>query len=191
MPASAPLEKHTMLTLTFTDGNSLRFVDPRKFGTVVFHAPSEPPAGLSNLGPEPLTTPKEELLTRLQTAATRRPGPVKGMLLNQQVLAGLGNIYADETLFLAGVRPERPANGITAAEWDKIYASMVKVLTDSIEHRGTSERDYVDGLGERGYHQVYLQVYGRKRKPCRKCGTELIFTRVAGRGTHYCPRCQR
>ncbi|NLW55591.1 MAG: bifunctional DNA-formamidopyrimidine glycosylase/DNA-(apurinic or apyrimidinic site) lyase [Firmicutes bacterium] len=190
MPASAPLEKHTTLTLEFTDGNSLRFVDPRKFGTVVLHAPTEPPAGLSTLGPEPLTTPKAEMLERLQTAAARRPGPVKGMLLDQRVLAGLGNIYVDEALFLAGVRPERPANGICAAEWEKIYESMLKVLNDSIEHRGTSERDYVDGLGEPGYHQVYLQVYGRKREPCRKCGTELIYTRVAGRGTHYCPNCQ-
>ncbi len=191
MPVSAPLEKHTTLSITFTDGNSLRFVDPRKFGTVVYHAPSEPPVGLRKLGPEPLTTPKAEVLARWQTAAARRKGPVKGLLLDQEVLAGLGNIYADETLFLAGVRPERPANAISAREWEKIYESMITVLNDSIGHRGTSQRDYVDGLGEKGYHQVYLQVYGRKREPCRKCGTELVYTRVAGRGTHYCPHCQQ
>lgn len=190
-PSSAPLEKHTTLTLNFTDGNSLRFVDARKFGTVVLYAPADPPAGLSKLGPEPLAAPKEEVLAGFKAAAVRRKGPVKGMLLDQRVLAGLGNIYVDEALFLAGVRPERPANGISAAEWEKIYGGIIKVLTESIGHRGTSQRDYVDGLGKPGYHQVYLRVYGRKQEPCLVCGAELIYTRVAGRGTHYCPNCQR
>ncbi len=190
LPKLTPLEKHTTLVLNFTDDHSLRFVDPRKFGTVVLYWPSTPPEGLKKLGPEPLETEKAVVVSSLTTAAARRKGPVKGLLLDQRVIAGLGNIYTDETLFLAGIRPTRSVREITAAEWEKIYQSILTVLELAIEHRGTSRRDYVDGRGEPGNHQCYLQVYDRKKKPCLVCGSEIQYTRVAGRGTHYCPACQ-
>ena len=185
-----PLEKHTTLVLNFDDGHSLHFVDPRKFGTAVLFPPAPPPAGLQTLGLEPLTTKKVELLAALEQAAARRSGPVKGLLLDQGVLAGLGNIYADEVLFAAGVRPMRPAREVTTAEWEKIYQRMIEILNKALDHRGTSRRDYVDGRGEPGDFQNHLQVYGRKKEPCLVCGNQLVYTRVAGRGTHYCPVCQ-
>ncbi|HHW11796.1 MAG TPA: bifunctional DNA-formamidopyrimidine glycosylase/DNA-(apurinic or apyrimidinic site) lyase [Firmicutes bacterium] len=188
---TAPLAKHTTLVMKLQDGKSLHFVDPRKFGTAVLFPPAAPPAGLTALGLEPLTTEKEELLAVLAKAAARRSGPVKGLLLDQQVLAGLGNIYADEVLFAAGVSPLRPAREVTRAEWEKIYDSMVRILNASLAHRGTSQRDYVDGRGKAGEFQNYLKVYGRKKEPCVNCGAQLVYARVAGRGTHYCSTCQR
>lgn len=172
------------------DGHSLHFVDPRKFGTVVLSPPAALPGGLTGLGLEPLTTDKGELLAALEKAAARRSGPVKGLLLDQSVLAGLGNIYADEVLFAAGISPLRPAREVTPAEWERIYRWMIEVLNESLDHRGTSRRDYVDGRGEPGDFQNYLRVYGRKKEPCVKCGNQLVYARVAGRGTHYCPTCQ-
>ncbi len=183
-------EKHTTLILSFSDGNSLHFVDPRKFGTVVLYTSDNPPAGLKKLGPEPVDDEKEVVLSSLKTAASRRKGPVKGLLLDQTVIAGLGNIYADETLFLAGVHPTRPAREISTGEWEKIYQSIKEVLTAAIKNRGTTRQDYVDGRGVPGEHQNFLNVYGRKEEPCRVCGSPITYTRVAGRGTHYCPNCQ-
>jgi formamidopyrimidine-DNA glycosylase len=186
---SAP-EKHTTLILSFSDGNSLHFVDPRKFGTVVLYEPANPPAGLKKLGPEPVADKKEVVLFSLKTAASRRKGPIKGLLLDQTVIAGLGNIYADETLFRAGVHPTCPAREITAQEWERIYQSIQEILTKAINHRGTTRQDYVDGRGEPGEYQNYLNVYGRKEESCLVCGGTINYTRVAGRGTHYCPNCQ-
>lgn len=185
-----PLEKHTTLIINLVNGYSLHFVDPRKFGTAVLFPPADPPAGLQQLGPEPLTDKKEEVLASLMMSAQRRSGPVKGLLLDQTVVAGLGNIYADETLFAAGISPLRPAREVTAEEWEKVYQEMVRILNQSIGHRGTSRRDYVDGRGEPGDFQNYLRVYGRKKESCLVCGNQLVYTRVAGRGTHYCPTCQ-
>lgn len=188
---AAPLAKHTTLVMKFQDGNSLHFVDPRKFGTAVLFPPAAPPAGLTALGLEPLTTEKGELLAALEKAAARRSGPVKGLLLDQRVLAGLGNIYADEVLFAAGISPLRPAREVTAEEWERIHASMVRILNESLRCRGTSQRDYVDGRGEAGSFQNHLKVYSRKKERCLVCAEPLVYTRVAGRGTHYCPTCQR
>ncbi len=187
---SGPPAKHTTLVLDFLVGHSLHFVDPRKFGTAVLSPPATPPAGLTSLGPEPLTTEKGELLAALEKAAARRSGPVKGLLLDQRVLAGLGNIYADEVLFAAGISPLRPAREVTPTEWERIYQRMIEVLNESLDHRGTSRRDYVDGRGEPGDFQNHLRVYGRKKEPCVNCGNQLVYARVAGRGTHYCPTCQ-
>ncbi|NLC53872.1 MAG: DNA-formamidopyrimidine glycosylase [Firmicutes bacterium] len=184
------LAKHTTLVMDFQDGKSLHFVDPRKFGTAVLFPPAAPPAGLTALGLEPLTTEKEALLAALKEAAARRSGPVKGLLLDQRILAGLGNIYADEVLFAAGVSPLRPAREVTAAEWEKIYGSIVRILNKALAYRGTSQRDYVDGRGEAGEFQHHLKVYGRKKELCLDCGAPLVYARVAGRGTHYCPTCQ-
>lgn len=188
---TTPLAKHTTLVINFRDGKSLHFVDPRKFGTAVLFPPAAPPAGLTALGLEPLTTEKEKLLAVLEKAAARRSGPVKGLLLDQRVLAGLGNIYADEVLFAAGISPLRPAREVTRAEWEKLYGCMVAILNKALVHRGTSQRDYVDGRGEAGEFQHYLQVYGRKKETCFACGAPLVYARVAGRGTHYCPTCQK
>ena len=150
----SPLAKHTTLVLLLTDGQSLHFVDPRKFGTAVLSPPAALPGGLAGLGLEPLTTEKEKLLAVLAKAAARRSGPVKGLLLDQSVIAGLGNIYADEVLFAAGISPLRPAREVTPYEWERVYQKMIAILNESLTHRGTSRRDYVDGRGEPGPDQT-------------------------------------
>src|SRR5690554_6103012 len=186
--AHVPPPKHTTLVLRFKDGEELLMEDPRKFGTVHLFAAGTPPPGLAALGPEPVD--EEAVLANLKAAGERRKAPVKAILLDQTVLAGLGNIYTDEALFLAGIDPARPANKLSPEEWEKLYSVVCRVLQEGIDHRGTSRRDYVDGQGEPGTHQEYLRVYGRRVQPCPVCGQPVAYKRVAGRGTHYCRFCQ-
>ncbi|NLY88042.1 MAG: bifunctional DNA-formamidopyrimidine glycosylase/DNA-(apurinic or apyrimidinic site) lyase [Firmicutes bacterium] len=185
----SPPPKHTTLILRFKDGAELLMEDPRKFGTVQLFTGENPPSGLAALGPEPIK--KDEVLANLWAAGKRRKAPVKAILLDQRVLAGLGNIYTDEALFLAGIDPSRPVNRVSPEEWERLYTAICQVLEESLAHRGTSRRDYVDGKGEPGTHQDYLRVYGRRDKPCPVCGQPVSYKRVAGRGTHYCRFCQR
>lgn len=186
-PSPSPMPRHTTLVLKLKDGGELQMEDYRKFGTVHLFA-HEPPPGLARLGPEPWDG---QALERLQTVGKRRKGPVKALLLDQTVLAGLGNIYTDEALFAAGIDPARPANTLSPEDWEKLHTAVCHVLEEGLAHQGTSRRDYVDGQGRPGTHQDYLQVYGRKAQPCFRCGGPLNYCRVAGRGTHYCPNCQR
>lgn len=186
-PASSPPPRHTTLVLKLKDGGELQMEDSRKFGTVHLFE-RNPPPGLARLGPEPWD---KQALKSLQTAGKKRKAPVKALLLDQTVLAGLGNIYTDEALFAAGIDPARPAKTLSPEDWENLYNAVCRVLEEGLAHRGTSRRDYVDGQGEPGTHQDYLRVYGRKRQPCPRCGRPLIYRRVAGRGTHYCPSCQQ
>ncbi|HHU82525.1 MAG TPA: bifunctional DNA-formamidopyrimidine glycosylase/DNA-(apurinic or apyrimidinic site) lyase [Firmicutes bacterium] len=185
----SPPPKHTTLILRFKGGEELLMEDPRKFGTVHLFTGKNLPPGLAALGPE--ATEKKEALANLRAAGERRKAPVKTILLDQTVLAGLGNIYTDEALFLAGIDPSRPVNQLSPDEWEKLYTAIRRVLTEGLAHRGTSQRDYVDGKGEPGTHQEYLRVYGRRGKPCPVCGQPVSYKRVAGRGTHYCRFCQQ
>jgi len=185
----SPPPKHTTLILHFEGGAELLMEDPRKFGTVHLFAGKDAPPGLTALGPEP--EKKKEVLANLRAAGERRKVSVKAVLLDQRVLAGLGNIYTDEALFLAGIDPSRPVNRITPEEWEKLYTAICQVLEEGLSHRGTSRRDYVDGKGEPGTHQDYLRVYGRRDQPCPACGEPVAYKRVAGRGTHYCRICQQ
>lgn len=190
-PRETPQAKHTTLRVSLNDGFDLRMVDQRKFGTINIFSPGgvgSAPHGLLTLGPEPFDT---DALFSLKRAAQRRKGPVKGVLLDQQVLAGLGNIYTDEALFSAGINPARPANSLTEEEWKHLYDKICRILTEGIKHRGTTRRDYVDGRGRPGGYQELLKVYGRKGMACPICGEPIKYARIAGRGSHFCPHCQK
>lgn len=189
-PGNATIDKHTHLIFYLSEKDRLCFHDMRTFGMVYLVAANELDLlpGFSTLGPEPLGpqfTP-----TYLAQALSGRRAAIKGILLNQKVLAGLGNIYADESLFLAGIHPTRQAGSLTDAEVLALHRAVGGVLTAGIQFRGTSFRDYVDGEGKTGHFQEHLSVYGRSQKPCVKCGTPLERTRVAGRSSIYCPCCQ-
>ena len=142
---------------------------------------------ISRLGPDPFS---EEFTVDYLTQTFRRKANIKGMLLDQTVIAGLGNIYVDEVLFAAGVHPTRRANTLNPEEIQKIYASTRDILRRAIESRGTTFDSYHDAFGETGKFQNHLQVFTRNGEPCLACGTEISKMKVAGRGTHACPTCQ-
>lgn len=181
---------HTHVVFYLDDGTELRYRDVRQFGTMdLISAGQAYPAGLQGLGPEPLDasfTP-EELYIRLH----KRAAPIKAVLLDQTCLAGLGNIYVDESLFLAGIHPERPGNAIKRAQVARLHGAIREVLERAIEAGGSSIRSYVNGYGRHGGFQMELNVYGREGEPCNVCGARIEKSRVAGRGTHVCPSCQR
>ena len=180
--AEVPLPPHTHAVLTLGDGREVRFVDPRRFGrlSVLREAYTGP-------GVEPLTISAEEFRGLFKGRKT----PIKAALLNQSLLHGVGNIYADEALARAGVRPRRQAGRLTRVEFDRLHAALLEVLTRAIELGGSSVSDYVDADGVRGFFQLEHRVYGRGGEPCRVCGTTIKKIVVGGRGTHFCPKCQR
>lgn len=180
-------DAHTHLVFGFEDpGPELYFRDVRKFGKVEWLAHGKPSARLDKLGVDALTASGAEL-----HAATRgRRIAVKTVLLDQAVLAGVGNIYADEALFLANVHPMRKASKLTAAQCDAIVAAVQRVMLRSIETGGSSISDYVRPEGERGRYQDERNVYSRTREPCRVCETPIQRRVLGARSTHFCPRCQ-
>jgi formamidopyrimidine-DNA glycosylase len=187
----APLVKHTHLRLRLDDGRELRFDDARQFGRILLG--SEPElilAGvLPRLGPEPLA--QELTADDFARLVHRRRRPIKSALLDQTFLAGVGNIYADEACFVAGVRPSRRTDRLTLRERRALYTAIHQVLQKSISARGSSVINYVDGFGVPGANQENLLVYGRADQACVRCGTPLRAIRLAGRTTVYCRRCQR
>jgi formamidopyrimidine-DNA glycosylase len=172
---------HTRAWLRLDRGR-LIYHDPRMFGRIRFRM--EPPAGL---GPDALEIGAGEFAERL---AARR-GRVKPLLLDQRFLGGVGNIYADEALFGARIHPRARAGRLGPRRARRLHAALVAVLEEAIARGGTSISDYVDGEGHPGGFQQRLQVYGREGLPCVACGTPIRRVVLAGRGTHYCPRCQR
>ncbi len=177
----AEVPKHTHVTAQLGSGRELRFIDPRRFGrTWVVHEAFTTP------GTEPLDIGFELFAGLFRGRKT----PIKSALLNQKLLRGIGNIYADESLFRAGIRPRRRAASLTREELKRLYKSVQKVLTEAIAAGGTSISDYVDSAGESGLFQMKLRAYGRTGEPCLRCGTPIKRIVVAGRGTHYCPKCQ-
>jgi formamidopyrimidine-DNA glycosylase len=187
-PADRPAQDHTHFSADLGGGQQLRFRDIRRFGSLDLFADAadldEFLAG--RLGPEPFDLPPDHF--RAALAATARP--LKAVLLDQRVVAGVGNIYADESLFVARLPPTQRGRGTTRAEADRLRRAVVRVLETAIERRGSSIRDYVGGSGLRGSYQDQFRVYGRAGEPCRRCRTPVARTRLAGRSTHYCPRCQ-
>ncbi len=189
-------ERHTHLVVRFDDGRELRFVDPRKFGRVyVFESAAEMEAFLDErLGPEPLSELDGSVL-RARLAGRR--GRIKSLLLDQTFLAGVGNLYADEVLWEAGIHPLRSADSLEPAEIDRLAEAIKHVLTLAIERRGTSFSDYRDAEGLLGENQDYLNVYGRaagRSRPaqcCPRCGTPIERLTLGQRSSHFCPRCQR
>jgi formamidopyrimidine-DNA glycosylase len=181
----APLAAHTHARLTLGSGRELRFVDPRRFGRLELRDLASS-AAFDAPGAEPLTIEREEFAALFHG----RRLAIKAALLNQSLLAGVGNIYADESLFRAGIRPRRMAGRLTRAELERLRGALRQVLKDAIRLGGSSVSDYVDAEGVRGFFQLEHCVYLRTGLPCRRCETPIRRIVLAGRGTHYCPRCQ-
>jgi formamidopyrimidine-DNA glycosylase len=175
------IEKHTHAVARLASGRELRFVDPRRFGRLsVAH-------GFEAAGSEPL----EVELNRFVELFHGRKTPIKSALLNQKLLSGVGNIYADESLFRAGIRPRRSAASLTRKELSRLYATVQEVLKEAIALGGSSVSDYVDADGEEGFFQLQHRVYGREGEPCLVCKAPIKRVVIAGRSSHYCPRCQK
>ena len=184
--------KHTHFRARLDSGLELRYDDPRQFGRLLLGTQEELIAARAfpaRLGPEPIHGDLTEAEFERLIKARRRP--VKSALLDQSFLAGVGNIYADEACFRAGIRPSRWTHRLTVRERRALYSAIQEVLENSIAARGSSIINYVDAFGVRGSNQERLLVYGRGGEPCLKCGTPLQTTRLAGRGTVYCRQCQR
>ncbi|CUH95566.1 Formamidopyrimidine-DNA glycosylase [Propionispora sp. 2/2-37] len=184
-------DKYMRILFTLDNGDVLLYADTRTLGTLYLMEENElwRISGLQHLGPEPLTL--EFSLVYFSAMLKKRPGKIKAVLLNQALVSGLGNIYVDESLAQAGIHPERRADCLLDKEIERLYYAVNQVIQAGIDNGGTSFRDYRDGAGRRGSHQEHLQVYGRQAQPCRICGTPIVKTVVAGRGTHYCPYCQQ
>ena len=180
-----PVAPHTHARIGMASGREMRFVDPRRFGRLEFRELVTDTA-FRGPGAEPLTiTP--EAFARLFRG---RKLAIKAALLNQTLLHGVGNIYADESLFRAGIRPRRMAGRLTRAELSRLHAALVEVLQHAIKLGGSSVSDYVDANGVRGFFQLEHRVYMRTGEPCRVCETPIRRIVLAGRGTHFCPVCQ-
>ena len=179
----ADLARHTHFIAKLASGRELRFIDPRRFGRLEVR----PQAGFRGPGNEPLSIPFEDFAALFHGRKT----PIKAALLNQKLLHGVGNIYADESLFRAGIRPKRRAASLTREELKRLHASVKVVLKQAIKAGGSSVSDYVDEVGEPGLFQVKHRVYVRTGLPCLSCRTPIKRILVAGRGTHYCPKCQQ
>ncbi|MDZ4797277.1 MAG: bifunctional DNA-formamidopyrimidine glycosylase/DNA-(apurinic or apyrimidinic site) lyase [Bryobacteraceae bacterium] len=176
----SPITPHTRAIFQL-DGAALVYDDPRMFGSIEY---SEATDRTDRLGPDALNSV-------LSPELLRRKAPIKAVLLNQSIFAGVGNIYADESLFRAGIHPRRRADRIAAPRASRLIQVVQEVLAEAVEHRGSSVSDYVDTEGRKGDFQLRHRVYGRKGLPCLVCGTPLRKIVVAQRGTHYCPVCQR
>ena len=177
----AEVAKHTHAILKLSSGRELRFVDPRRFGRLSVSTEFDA------TGVEPLEVDLDRFLTLFRGRNT----PIKSALLNQNLLRGVGNIYADESLFRAGLRPRRRASSITREQLRQLLLAVKQVLTEAIALGGSSISDYVDAEGEEGFFQLQHRVYGREGEPCLVCKTPIKRVVIAGRSSHYCPRCQK
>ena len=186
-----PQAKHTSAIFNFGSQGELRFEDVRKFGTLDLVREGEYTQikGLDTLGVEPLS--QDFTWQFLEDAVKNRSAKIKGFLLDQRHIAGLGNIYVDESLFMAQIHPERTAQSLKRAEIKRLHQAIQEVLTEAILGQGTTLRDYRTGYGREGSFQNRLQIYGKKGEKCPRCGVDLEHKKVAGRTSHYCPACQR
>lgn len=180
--AESEVERHTHAIVKLASGRELRFVDPRRFGRL-----SVARDGFDAAGTEPIGVDFELFAGLFR----RRKTPMKSALLNQKLLRGVGNIYADESLFRAGVRPRRRAASLNRAELLKLRDALQDVLREAIAAGGSSVSDYVDADGDRGFFQLQHRVYGREGEPCLVCKTPIKRVVISGRSAHYCPKCQK
>jgi len=179
---AAEIAKHTHLIARLASARELRFVDPRMFGKLSVHSSGFDPGGV-----EPLEVGEEQFRALFRGRKT----PIKSALLNQKLLRGVGNIYADESLFRAGIRPRRRAASLTRDDLRRLYRSVREVLKEAIALGGSSISDYVDADGEEGFFQLQHRVYGREGEPCLVCRTAVKRAVLVGRSSHYCPQCQK
>jgi len=190
--SDAPIPAHTHAILTLADEREVRFIDPRRFGRLSIYRSSLTTDNrqLTTLytgpGREPLTISFDDFAALFRNRKT----PIKAALLNQSLLHGVGNIYADESLFRAGIRPRRQAGRLTRDELTRLRKALIDVLRHAIKLGGSSVSDYVDADGVRGFFQLQHKVYMRTGEPCLVCGTPIKRITLAGRGTHFCPNCQ-
>ena len=173
---------HAIFTM---DRGSMLYDDPRQFGRIEYGL--DLPERVAALGPDPLEVSLPEFSQRIKA----RRSPIKAVLLNQSVVRGVGNIYADEALFRAGVHPKRVAASLSKERIAKVYKAMRQVLSEAIESRGSSVSNYVDAEGNKGSFQLSHRVYQRTGEACVKCGAKIRRIVLAQRGTHYCPNCQK
>jgi formamidopyrimidine-DNA glycosylase len=189
--ASTPIPNHTHAILDLDDGRQLRYRDPRRFGRLLLGTESEliSARALPKLGPEPIDPQfgADDLYLLLK----RRRAPLKAVLLDQAAVAGVGNIYADESLHLARLRPDRSASSLSRRSAGRLHQSLRDSLQAGIRNRGSSVDTYRDAWGELGGQQEELLVYGRAGEPCVTCGRRLSLIRIGGRSTVFCTRCQR
>ena len=186
-----PVQKHDHIQFIFNNGHELRFCDPRRFGMV----DAVPPGGLSDyihfrsLGPEPLSP--EFSAVYLAARAKKLSRPIKNFLMDGAVVVGVGNIYASESLFRAGIHPKKPSSKLSSLEWGKLVRAIRATLKLAIARGGTTFNDFHNSDGEMGYFQQELMVYDRNGEPCRACNSKIRRIVQAGRSSFYCPRCQR
>lgn len=190
-PAEKELKAHTHVVFCLDNGQELRFSDTRRFGRLWLIAPGQADtvSGIHKLGPEPFDAVCNAAY--YQSKLGPRRVTIKQGLLDQAVVAGLGNIYVDEALFMAGIDPRRLCAQIAEQEWQALDEAIPRVLQSAIDNNGTTFSDYLDGEGNKGHNLPHLQAYGRAGQPCLKCGGLMERLVVSGRGTTYCPSCQR
>jgi len=186
--AETPLLPHTHVILHFEDGSCLRYVDVRRFGKIMFWPEEPQDKSYLSLGPEPLED--DFTVSYLSRICKNRHTPIKSLLLDQHQIAGLGNIYADEALFRAGIHPLAEAGCLNISQIQRLQPAIVQVLCDAVEAKGSSMRDYLDVNGKKGSFQDQWSVYQQTGKPCPICGTPIQRCKAAGRSSHYCPHCQ-
>ena len=186
-PAASPPRRHTHLAFVMDDGTELRYEDPRRFGRFWFAERGETDqSGAEALGPEPFAVTARYLCEKI----ARSKRPVKAMLLDQTVVAGIGNIYSDEILFSVGIRPDRPCCGLTDGETSALAAAIAERMQYFIEKNAITFEDYTAGMGREYRNTPFLQVYGKAGMPCPVCGGTLSGTTVGGRSSVFCPHCQ-
>jgi formamidopyrimidine-DNA glycosylase len=183
---ATPLEPHTHVLLALGEREELRFRDVRRFGRLRCCTREELEAAFARLGPDAQQVTEEQFLN----AMLARRGAIKSWLMNQQLLAGLGNIYADESLFVARIHPLAQPGRVSARKARRLFRAVRKVLDHAVKLQGTSFRDYVDIQGRPGNYEPRLRVYQRTGEPCRRCGRPIRRLVIAGRSSHFCPRCQ-
>ncbi|MBA7637241.1 Formamidopyrimidine-DNA glycosylase [subsurface metagenome] len=188
-PESRPLLNHTRIIFLFPGKTHLRFNDLRKFGELYLVDSEERIKGIKKLGPEPLG--KKFSLSLFQEMLSQKKTKIKPLLMDQKFLAGIGNIYASESLYKAKIHPQRAASALTKEEVGKLYKSLREILKEAIKYRGSSVDSYRDVGGKKGDYEACLKVYGRKGKPCYNCGKPVKRIELGGRGTFFCPNCQR
>ncbi len=189
LPGDAPAGPHDHVDWQLDSGRLLRFTDPRRFGSQLWQPAGSVHPLLAGLGPEPRSDAFDGMY--LWKLSRGRKAPVKAFLMDQRTVVGVGNIYAAEALFAAGIHPNRAAGSVSPARFGRLAAEVRRILEHAITRGGTTLRDFLSPDGEPGYFEQELFAYGRAGEPCRVCGTPIRAVRLGQRSTYYCPRCQR
>lgn len=187
--ADAPPSRHDHIDVLLDDGVCLRYHDPRRFGCFLWLAAGEIHPLLADLGPEPLSSDFDGRV--LYRRSRGRKSPIKNFIMDGKVVVGVGNIYANEALFIAGIRPDRAAGRVSIVRYQRLAENIKQVLTSAINQGGTTLRDFVGGDGRPGYFAQQLLVYGRGGQPCKRCNATLREVRLGQRSSVYCVSCQR